>query len=575
MSTVSSSPLYKVTNLIFLVIYLICIVLFCSRCASIRPLEGGAKDTTPPQLVSTSPTHESLNNFKNTKRMPVIQLTFDKEIEVHDIYNRLIITPKLPQLEDRMSYTCKARKNVLELELDAPLAEDTTYTFNFKKGAICDTYESTPSENTIITFSTGPDLDDMYIKGKVQELMTNNLVKGALVTLYKLDAEEDDTAGEPTHILNSKPDYFTESKEDGTFVLEHVKKGRYRMCAGKSDEEKLMIDPSKEMYGFVAEPIELVSPIKEITVKILKADMSKLQIQSQRPTGPYFEINFSKPIKHYQLALKHIPKRLKATTLYSHLVDNNTNIRVYNTFGLLDDDRLAATLEAEDEVGNTLQQDIDLVFKNRKISPESLTYTIHPKDNAAIDPAFFSTTLTFNQPIKQVKTEKLLLKTKASETIYITQEDVSMQNNVVTITKNTSGMNMEKDASITLELAEGAFVSVEKASNKANTHKYRCKNIAEASSISGTVSAMYAPGFIIQLLDDTYAVLEERRNQTSYAFTDLVPGTYHIRILVTSASGKWSYGDINTFTPPYPVIFYDSPLQLIANWDFEDIDFRL
>ncbi len=584
MKLVTTSQLYKVTNDILLSIVLLYIIFFTSTCASIRPLEGGPKDTTPPQLVSTSPVHESLNNFKNDKRNPVIRLTFDKEIEVQDIYNRLIITPKLPPLEDRMSYTCKVRKNELELKLDVPLEENTTYTFNFKKGAICDTYESTPAENTILTFSTGPQLDDMHIKGKVQELMTNRPVGGTLVTLYKLEeAEGASESGEDkekgaVHILNTNPDYFTESQEDGTFVLEHIKEGNYRICAGKSNEEKLTIDPSQEMYGFVAKPIALTQPIEDMVIKILKADNSKLQVQSHRPHGPYCEITFSKPIKRYQLAFKYITKglkRRKATTLYSQLVDNNTTIRVYNTFGLLDDDRLAATLEAEDEVGNTIQEDIDLVFKNNKTAIESLTYTIHPKDNAPIHPERFHTTFTFNQPIKQVRTDKLTLKTTAAATLHITQADVSLQNNVVTITKDIAGIPTEKDASITLEVDAGAFISVDKESNKAKTLTYKFQNLAEASSISGTVFVKYAPGFIIQLLDDTYNVIAERKNETSYAFTELLPGTYHIRILVTSASGKWFYGDINTFTPPNPVIFYPAPLQLIANWDFEDIDFNL
>ena len=410
MELFTANRLYKPSNHLFkIIIYLSIIAFFTNTCASIRPLEGGPQNIIPPKLLHTNPNHESMNNFQHTQR-PVIRLTFDKEIEVHDIYNRLIITPKLPILKDKLSYTCEVYKNVLELKLGVPLEKDTTYTFNFKKGAICDTYEATPAENTILTFSTGPKLDEMYITGQVRFLMTNEPVAGALVTLYKLESEEENAVA-PVHILNTNPDYFTESKEDGTFELQHIKEGRYRICAGKTKEDKLIIDPIQDMYGFLASPLELTKPIENITLQILKADNSELKVQSNRPNGPYFEINLSKPIKNnYSLDLKHIPKRLKTTILYSHLVDNNTTIRVYNTFGLLDDDRLETELIAEDEVGNKIKKNIDLMFKNSKIAIEPLEYSIYPKENTPIDPTLFYTKLTFNKPIREIKAHKLLLK---------------------------------------------------------------------------------------------------------------------------------------------------------------------
>ena len=501
----------------------------------------------------------------------MIRLKFDKNIEAPNIYNRLITTPKLPLREDAMSYTCKVSKNVLELQLDAPLEENTTYTFNFRKSAICDTYEVTPAENITLTFSTGPELDNIYIKGSVKSLMTAKSISGALVTLYKL-GENEENDEEHAHILNTQPDYFTESKEDGTFVLEHIKAGKYRICAGKSNENKFIIDPGKEMYGFIAKPLELTEPIENITLHILQADINKLQVQSTRPIGLYFEIYFSKPIKHYKLALKHIPKKLKSATLYSHLIDNNTTIRVYNTFGLLDDDRLQAELIAEDEAGNRLQQGIDLMFKNTQGAIERLKYTIHPKDNSPMPSNRFHTELTFNKPIQKLaKPDNLWLETTASEKLYIKQDDVNIQDNVVTITKDISVLNRDNDDKLTLHVDGGAFISVEKDGNEAKKHKYGIQNLEEASSIKGTVS-IKAPHFIIQLLNEAYTVLEERSNQKAYTFTNLLPGTYSIRVLVTSASGKWSCGNINNLTPPDPVIFYNGPLQLTEKWDFENID---
>jgi len=68
MSVVTTSQVSQPIKQIFITIYIIFIAFFTTTCASIRPLEGGPKDTTPPKLIATSPVHESLNNFK--KKLP-------------------------------------------------------------------------------------------------------------------------------------------------------------------------------------------------------------------------------------------------------------------------------------------------------------------------------------------------------------------------------------------------------------------------------------------------------------------------------------------------------------------------
>ena len=71
-------------------------------CARIVALEGGPKDTTPPQLTKTYPAQEG-TEFKGK----IIKLVFNKDIEVNDIYNQLVVTPRLPNpnLENKPSYT--------------------------------------------------------------------------------------------------------------------------------------------------------------------------------------------------------------------------------------------------------------------------------------------------------------------------------------------------------------------------------------------------------------------------------------------------------------------------------------
>lgn len=563
-------------------IFMIAIAWVTSTCAAIQPLEGGPKDTVPPKLIKTYPEQESINNFQDKKKKPVIQLTFDKEIEVQDIYNKLIVTPKLARREEDPSYVCKVKGNTVELSLEVPLEEDTTYTFNFKD-AIRDTHESTPAENPTLTFSTGDHVDAMYITGNVKMLMTDQPTK-ALVALYRIT--EEDT----THILNSAPDYFTESKEDGAFRLEHIKEGTYRLCTGQSKENKLTIDPSKEPYGFIATPLELTEPIENISLYIVQANINELKVQSSKPQGPYFEISFSKPINTYHLQLKHIPKRLKNSTLYSYLIEEGTTIRVYNTLGLLEDDSLVAELVAEDEMANIIKQDIKLQFKDRRMEKEPFKYTMQPLAGTKINPQLLQVDIKFSKPIKDIQADNLSLLTEQKEKWPISPEEITIHphRDKITIQKKlnlTTGLKSsttgkapgpneeDKNQAITLQIDKGAFVSVEKELNEVGTHKYLLKNSQECGSIKGKVTTK-APGFIIQLLNKEYQVVGEIRNQRYYEFKDVLPGNYWVRVLVTSTKeGKWHFGNINKWISPDPVILYPHELAIVAKWELEDIDF--
>jgi len=547
--------------------------LFAGGCAQVTPLEGGPMDTIPPQLISSYPTHES-TGFRDKK----IQLTFDKEIEVQDIYNRLIVTPRLAKLEGKPSYTYKVRGNTLYLELASPLEEGTTYTFNFND-AIKDIREGSVAENPIITFSTGDQLDAMYVTGMVKHLMTDQPANNVLVSLYKVT--EEDTL---LHILNSTPDYFTKTNEEGYFKLEHIKQGQYRIYAGQSKENKLTIEPGKEAYGFLKDPIDLAAPIEDLMLAIVQADVTEFKVQGKQPQGPYFEINFSKPVIKYTLTLVHRPKRFKEAHLYSNLIENGHAIRVYNTFGLLEEDSLEAHLTAEDAMGNQLAETVNIHFKEGRTKKEPLAYTVTPPAGTQVKPAF-EASIKLNKPVKSVVADKLFFIVHGKDTVQIKPEDIHLdaQNVAINIQKqlgaypaahNNSEEATNAQAALMLYIAKGAFLSVEKEPNEAASYPYSFKSPQGCGTIKGKV-ATQAPGFIIQLLNEQYEVVDEIRNEPYYQFQEVLPGSYRLRVLVLQdRDAPWRFGNINQLELPDPVLFYPHELAIVANWELDYIDFE-
>jgi len=564
--------LYKCLPLLTILSPII-ILLLTTRCSQIEELEGGPKDTTPPQLISTYPLHGS-TGFKEKK----LKLTFDKEIEIQDIYNRLIITPKLARLEDKPSYVAKVRGNVVELELEAPLEEETTYTFNFKD-AICDTKEHTPAENPTLTFSTGDYVDSIYVAGHIRYLMTNQPATDALVCIYKIN--ESDTL----HILNSTPDYFTKTNQSGEFKIEHIKQGRYKICAGYSKESKLILDASKDPYGFLPAILELSESIENLNLPILEADVTEFKLQNSQPQGQYFEINFSKRLTTYTIELANRSKRFKEAQLYSHLIENGHTIRVYNTLGLLEDDMLEAKLTAQDIMGNSIEKNVSIHFRDRVIEKEKFKCTIQPTTGTKVDTMPFQVHISTNKPIKSIQTDNLFLVVNQADTLQLTPEEIIIHphRDSLTIQKHFDLANWlqpageakeesEKSPSIDLYIPKGAFTSIEKELNEAANYKYLVKNPQECGTIKGKVTT-YAPGFIVQLLNTDYEVVEEIRNKADYVFKNVLPGNYRIRVLILSEKdGKWSFGNINQSIPSDPVIFYPHELTIVANWEVDYID---
>jgi Bacterial Ig-like domain len=552
---------------------LIALELLTCSCARVIAPEGGPKDTMPPKLIKTFPMQES-TNFKGT----MIKLVFDKEIEVRDINNKLVVTPRLQKLENKPSYTHNVRGNTLELKLEVPLEEETTYTFNFND-AIQDITEGNFAADPVLTFSTGEYVDAMYVMGQVKYLMTHQPAAKVLVALYK--ANDDDF-----NILNSPPDYFIKTDEEGKFKLDHIKQGRYYMYASTSKENKLTVDLGIDEYGFLKDLIDLTAlPADNVMLSILKADVREFKLQSQQLQGQYFELRFNKPVADYTLTLVHKSQRFKKyTPLYSHLVEDKQVIRVYNTFGLLEEDSVEAYLTAKDALGTVIEENITIHFREVNGQDNSVTYTFEPTSGTAISPDFVGT-MTVSKPVKEVVADHLFFVFNNKDTVCINTEDLEFnaQRDVITITKQldprmlmpqkNKNKGSEEVEGLVLQMAEAAFITVEGDRSKAMRRVYTFRDPKAYGTIKGTVTTK-APGFIVQLLDLEHNVIDSIRNERNYQFNAVAPGSYRLRLLVLkNQEGEWCFGNIHERKEPDPVVLYPADVAVIANWEIDGIDF--
>ncbi len=566
--------MYSILKNLFLYVILF---LFMLTCARQKPLGGGPKDETPPICIAKYPDVNANTNFKKN----YVALTFNKAIEIRNLNKELIITPKLKKIKNKPTYTYKFKKKSIKIYFTQPLAKNTTYTVNFRN-AITSTTEKKIAKQPTIIFSTGPKIDQCCIQGKVQFLMKKENVKNALVSLYRVEDEKKYTC----KIFTENPDYFTYSDEEGNFELKNIKAGKYKIYAGKHFEHNLFFNAAKDYYGFQKKPINLKENMYNVCISIFKGNINPLIIQYARPTGKYFEIGFSKPINSYKINLTKKPKQFKSMpTLYSILSRDKKKITLYNTMKLIDEDKLLVKVYAEDDMGNSIEKNVDVQFKWAKQPKVRFSASTKEIKIGNTNNPFFEINFVCNKPIKTVDHKNIAIQfEKISTTIPILENEITLneKKNIISIKKKldtTLIQNIEKwdkkNHPFKLIIQKKAFETIEGDINSVGEKRFTLLPPNMLGTIRGNITTEFS-GFIIQLLNKRYLVIQEIKNKKSYCFNNIHPGEYYIRVLALEKDKKnWYFGNVLKDIPPSPVVLYEKMLKVKANWDIKDINIFL
>ncbi len=143
-------------------------------CASIGRPQGGAKDQTPPEFVSSNPSPEAKNVDRNK-----IELFFNENVQLEDAFNKVIVSPVQ---KNNPSVSSNGKR--VSVELKDTLLPNTTYTIDFGD-AIKDLNEGNILDGFTTSFSTGDTIDTLRISGMVLEARSLEPAQGMLVGVYR------------------------------------------------------------------------------------------------------------------------------------------------------------------------------------------------------------------------------------------------------------------------------------------------------------------------------------------------------------------------------------------------------
>ena len=144
------------------------VMILIAGCARRSAPSGGPKDSIPPVLVASNPKINSVNFSADE-----IRLTFDEWVELDGLDQQLIISPPIEKNKYEIKPLSGVTKKLFISFIDS-LQENTTYTINFGN-SIVDNNEGNEMNFFSYTFSTGPTLDSLFIKGNVEAVSYTHL----------------------------------------------------------------------------------------------------------------------------------------------------------------------------------------------------------------------------------------------------------------------------------------------------------------------------------------------------------------------------------------------------------------
>lgn len=499
-------------------------------------------DTEEPQIRSIIPENFT-KNFKNGE----ITITFDENIKAENISQNFFVSPpmeKPPKI--------KTKKKSIVITIEEPLEENTTYTLTFKE-VIADVNENNMIQILNYVFSTGPDIDSLFIQGVVKNPFTNQPIPNVLVGLFE------DNPDDTLTMSNSAPKYFSFTDNDGNYVISNVKKSDYNLAAIKDDDRNLKYDGGNELIDAIMH-IKLDTPIIKQNLYPVKIDTIKPIVLREQADVNKISLELSEGILD-----AYVVSESNNKVLLSKKGQNPKSIVVYNTQYITDS--LSILVFATDSVGNTSNDTLKSIFLPvpDKDSLPALVITKEPA-NMKLDYLKPQFKLSFNYPVSFTQ--------KDFETSPQIKWTSSVTNTDSLFTDLTIEVNTRLKDSLTIIIPDSLFIGPFTQGNKADTTFFTLIDESEVGTIEGSIDSDQKY-FILQLLDDKLNLVEEKKNQDTFKFLSLKAGNYFFRIIVdTNQNGRWDQPDLKNEQRAEEIIFYNDPVKVKENWEVSGIKLK-
>lgn len=216
--------------------------LLLTKCASTMVPTGGPKDTIPPVIVYMEPDNFTTNI--DTLHPPKIYVEFNEYVQIKDQQKELFTSPAMKK---KPSVVRRGRGIVVTIK--DTLQPNTTYAINFGS-SIQDNNESNPLHSMRYVFSTGPEIDSMYMSGYTADAMKSDSVSKSFIYFFIADSVERPNEWDST-MFKYKPHVISRAEKNGIFIAQNLKPVDYRIYAFEDTNGNMEYEPSIDQIGFL------------------------------------------------------------------------------------------------------------------------------------------------------------------------------------------------------------------------------------------------------------------------------------------------------------------------------------
>jgi len=525
-------------------IYTVLSIVVISGCAKRGSPTGGPVDSIPPVLVNASPKINS-TNFDSEE----IKLTFDEFVKLDKVADQLIISPPLEKTSYEVKPLSGVTKKVFLKFLDS-LESETTYTINFGN-SIKDNNEGNPLTFFNYTFSTGDEIDSLYIRGNISDAYNLETDDYVSIHLYRIDSIFNDSI-----IFNNRPTYISNSLDSTSYQFQNLKEGKYLIIALKDIDNNYFFDPFYDKIGFIDSLITLPKD-SIIDFKLFKEETALIWdkphfINSEKiGFGYYGKLN----IKNIE-----IESSLPDSVQYTFTKESEKDTLVFwlsrnsfdsLNFNLIEKDTTKLVTVKFDRARDTL-------IDSLSISPKTAN-VIHLRETFK---------LSSNIPLIKIRDSLITIRDIDSLIVPFT----------TSISDNLDEVDIEFEVSPSdsyrVSILPEAIKDIRGVINDTLEYNVVSQSLEDYGNVYLDVIRNSESKFILHMIDNNGDIIREFKNVTqnsTYNFDYIRPGKYRFRLIEDSNNNDiWDTGNYLRKIKPEPVYYFLNELEVRANWDFNE-----
>ncbi|HUM50546.1 MAG TPA: Ig-like domain-containing protein [Chitinophagales bacterium] len=533
--------------------------LFIASCAQIVAPTGGERDKIPPKITSSKPENKSTNLTQKE-----ISIQFDEWLApLTNAKTQVIISPSVepfPKID--------IIKNELSIKFkEGTLQPNTTYSIFFGDN-LKDNNEGNILPNYKFIFSTGNYIDSLTVKGKITTT-TGKIPENTFLLLYK-DAAD-------SAFTSKKPFYISKIGTDGTFNLENVKEGDYKIYALNDKNGNYYYDLPTEEIGFDTSFYHITGNLDTLSFLLFQPEDEKLRVNEFERTikGGMLNITFNKELSFTknQISASVSENSKIEPIVFQEKTPNKAKIYFPN-------------LEKDTASFTVLLKNNNILFDSIRVRSESKTFkkpiafftdTTLYKNLSVIETQDFKLVAS-NYCIAAFDTARILLKDTANKEIpFFISRDIDLQ---------TYFIKADWKAGIRykLQLQDSVFTDLAENWSKMQDFSILATSIKKAGKLLITYELPQKnTNYIVKLKDSQGKVLDTRFLSDSQPlkidYGLQAAGTYSVEVIEDlNNDGIWNSGIFANKTLPEKIYKEPKPILIKENWDAEEtikIDFSL